>query len=121
MCDTPDVIIGSGYDGRNAVAGQPATIARVCFIGLEMVAVETAQAIPGGEPDKAFMILGNAYDGALRESVGRRVVLNVAYRLSLDNQAGNQHPYQYAERVVRVILRCLHSIWVMFVGAKIIK
>jgi hypothetical protein len=96
--ERPHIVETVGYDFIHGEKGEG-----VCLIGLmvvipELVAVETADAVPGGHPQKSRFVLGDGLDIIVAHPVGSVEVSSVKLLLppqflAKENQAG-QHACQ---------------------------
>ena len=56
------------------IIGQTDVISLSCLVSFESVPIKTVNTIPGGKPKIVFMVLKNAHDCILRQSVLSRVM-----------------------------------------------
>ena len=81
----PQVMVGVLDDLLDEVAGQAVAVARRVRVTVDLPAVVAHEAVFGADPDVALRVLERGVDGALRQAVGGRQVLE---RNRADGRAG---------------------------------
>nr|GFD50338.1 hypothetical protein [Tanacetum cinerariifolium] len=65
----PELPVGGGQQGGNAVARLPVARVDGLRVGLELVAIIAVDAPVGANPDEAVVVLGHAHGIAVREAL----------------------------------------------------
>ena len=65
----PDISVSIFFNIVQTVVAQSDAVARMGFIVVKCISVKFVETVPGSEPHHSFVILQNAHDGILRESV----------------------------------------------------
>ena len=65
----PDISVSVFFNIVQTVIAQSDAVARMGFIVVKCISIKFVETVPGSEPHHSFVILQDAHDGILRESV----------------------------------------------------